>query len=85
MPGSSNLSLSERRAGDQIRLALTGPAGLSVRNTGAPLAKYKAHFVAFIGRRRPASGWQPGRYRGRISLLRRNQVILSNDIYFDLQ
>lgn len=81
MPESDQLMVVARmikvRAGDVVRLELTGPGGLHVNSGEKPLAKDKATFVTYAGLRRPAgvSRWPAGRYEGRITLERAGKVM----------
>ena len=56
--------------GDVIRLNLNGPGGFTVRNQTKPLARTKAQYVAFIGKKRRAKAWSSGIYTGTVDLVR---------------
>lgn len=62
-------------AGDRLRLTISGPEGIATENTGPPIDRSKATFTAFIGRRRPASGWPAGTYTGVVEIMRGAAVI----------
>lgn len=58
------------RKGDKLQLAVRGPAGFSVQNTTKPLAKNKAVYSIYAGKKRKAERWPAGRYRAAIEVLR---------------
>lgn len=59
------------RKGDKLQLAVRGPAGFSVQNTTKPLAKNKAVYSIFAGKKRKADRWPAGHYSATIEVLRR--------------
>jgi hypothetical protein len=62
------------RAGDVVRLRLTGPAGAVVAEDVA-LDRTQARAFRAIGRRAPPAGWPPGRYAGSTELVRAGAVL----------
>jgi murein DD-endopeptidase MepM/ murein hydrolase activator NlpD len=60
-------------AGDRVRFHLTGPDGLVVLDHVAAIARTQARHFVFAGTRRKTDTWQPGIYRGEITLVRENQ------------
>ncbi len=60
-------------AGDQVRFHLTGPDGGVVLDHVTTIARTRARHFAFAGARRKTDTWQPGIYRGEITLVRENQ------------
>lgn len=65
------------QAGDRVRLVVTGPGGEVVSAPGEPLTRAKAVALSYAGRKRPATGWPPGTYVGRATLLRAGAEVLS--------
>lgn len=62
--------------GDRIRMRLTGPSGVVAETELEPLARTKAHYVAFAGRKRRGPRWGAGRYEGTVQVLRAGKVVL---------
>jgi len=56
------------RAGDRYRITLSGPDGRTLARTEKKFQKNQARRFAWIGKRREASEWVPGRYLGRITI-----------------
>lgn len=69
--------------GDRIFLVLKGPGGLVATSDGEPLNRHKAQYVAYVGKKLVAGRWPPGRYHGRVRLLRNNKAV--RDEEFSLQ
>jgi hypothetical protein len=64
-------------AGDQQRLTVIGPGGLSLGdNVAPPLDRNKAQTITFAGRKRPPTGWPAGTYTARYTVTRQGQVAL---------
>lgn len=57
------------RAGDEMRLDLTGPEG-EILSQIARLDRAQPQFFRAAGKRRPATGWAAGTYEGLVILLR---------------
>ena len=70
--------------GDMIRLTLNGPAGFKVQNQTKPLARTKAQYVAFVGKKRRSRAWPAGSYRGYVDLIRAGKVIKSATVQVTL-
>lgn len=58
------------RDGDEQQFVITGPSGGAILDRNVRVAKGGLDWVGFAGVRRPAAGWQPGRYEGRYTLKR---------------
>ncbi len=58
------------RAGDQIRVLITGPDGVAFHEQLVELNRTQAQLFRASGRRAPNGGLQAGLYRGQVSLLR---------------
>jgi hypothetical protein len=72
------------RAGDVQQFTLKGPNGAVIASTSAPpLAKAQAQRLLFIGRNRPAQGWQAGRYIASYTVIRGGRAIMQRE--FDLR
>ncbi len=63
------------RAGDEQRIAITGPAGLDLATTAEPLPDRRAQAMVFAGRRAPDGGWPQGIYAGRYEVIRDGAVL----------
>ena len=72
------------REGDQIRLSVLGPNGFNIDNRTKPLRRDKATYVAYIGKRRKGSSWAPGRYDGRIEIIREGRTITKKEVVLNL-
>ncbi len=62
------------QAGDSLRLEVTGACGMNLTQTIA-LEKPQAQFFRSFGKRRPDTGFAPGTYQGRVTLIRNGQQI----------
>lgn len=56
------------QAGDRYQITLTAPDGSTLAKTEKQFSKNQARRFAWIGKRRKASKWPPGRYHGRITI-----------------
>lgn len=66
------------KAGDVQRLIVTGPDGsVLADNRAKPLESDKAEWLIFTGRKRPATGWQAGRYEARYEVVRGGKPLVS--------
>lgn len=65
------------RAGDVMRITITGPDGQSVTDHSDTLEKDQAQFFRAAGRRKPAAGWPSGSYAGQV-LLQRGETTISS-------
>jgi hypothetical protein len=61
--------------GDMIRLVATGPGGGIIEEVSKALDRDKATFVSYAGKKRGDVPWPPGRYEGRVELVRDGGVI----------
>ncbi len=73
------------KRGDRIRLSLQGPAGLQAANTGKPLERAKATYVAYVGKKLRQNRWPTGIYRGRVVLLRGTRVLYEKAVSYQLR
>jgi murein DD-endopeptidase MepM/ murein hydrolase activator NlpD len=65
------------REGDMQRLAVRAPDGKSIVDHAAePLDRHKAQILLFVGKKRPASGWEPGTYTATYTVSRDGNVLL---------
>ena len=62
-------------AGDQQRIAITGPDGRTIHETTEMLDTSFVSWFAFSGRRRPDGGWPLGAYQGRYTLIRDGDTV----------
>ena len=58
------------RAGDRQMMRLLSPDGTPLANADDVVTETHVQWFQFIGAKRPANGWPPGRYRGEYSLVR---------------
>jgi hypothetical protein len=58
------------RAGDRQSMRLIGPDGSVMADAADTVADTRVQWFQFVGRKRPSSGWPPGRYRGEYTLTR---------------
>lgn len=72
------------RAGDRIRLRVTGPGGFAVDTTSAPFDRNKAIAVQAAGKKRTAVRWPAGSYEGVADLLRGDVVVDAVRQRFDM-
>lgn len=67
----------EPAKGDELELVLTGPGGAPLASQRLPpLANDKAQQFAFIGKRRPATGWPAGEYHAVLRVHRAGKIVL---------
>ena len=66
------------QAGDTQTILIVGPDGAEWSRKAGVLAESNVSWFAFGGRRRPASGWAPGRYTGRYLLERDGEVLIDH-------
>lgn len=57
-------------AGDRLGLVITAPDGSVFHAAEQAMAKRQAYRIGYSGRKRPAGGWPPGTYSGRVKLTR---------------
>jgi hypothetical protein len=69
------IRLINLRAGDAMRLVVTGPGDFEASQSIPPLEREKAHYVAFVGKKRRGDRWPPGQYAGKAEILRGGKVI----------
>ncbi|WP_341211648.1 M23 family metallopeptidase [uncultured Limimaricola sp.] len=67
------------RAGDTLRLTVTGPQG-SVIDDVVPLDKTQAQLFRANGRRAPEEGWAEGDYVGRVALMRDGEMLGEREV-----
>jgi peptidase M23-like protein len=58
------------RAGDRQLMRLLSPDGVPLAKVDDAVTEAHIQWFQFIGAKRPATGWPPGRYRGEYSLVR---------------
>ena len=63
------------RAGDVLRLTISGPEGFRHGNEAAPIPRHQARYVAFAGKKRRAPSWPAGLYQGKAEVVREGSVI----------
>ena len=68
------------RQGDVQRIVLTGPNGQLLDHSEPPLPSNKDQYFVFAGRKRPASGWQPGQYSATYIVIRDGKVVIEKNI-----
>jgi hypothetical protein len=61
--------------GDEVVVTLTGPDGAIAQNRSR-LDRDKAQYMLYTGKRRPAEGWQAGRYVAAFAVLRDGKPVL---------
>lgn len=72
--------------GDIQTLGLRGPDGrILASDRIAPLDRAKAEYYAYVGKRRPASGWPAGEYTAFYSVERGGQAVISRTWRMTLQ
>lgn len=65
------------RAGDTQQLTLRSPSGrILAERSFKPVERHKAQSLAFVGRRRPATEWEKGRYEGVYAVRRNGDVVV---------
>lgn len=61
--------------GDRLRVVIDGPGGSFTEELTEPLERNKASYMTFAGKKRTISAWPPGRYQGRVEIVRDGAVI----------
>lgn len=72
------------RAGDRIRIDISGPSGFAIKSTTKPIDRNKAMYLSYAGKRRTADAWPAGRYNGKAQLLRGADVVSQMTASFTL-
>lgn len=57
-------------AGDQLSLRLSDPGGATLAENTLVVEQAQIRRFVYIGRRKPSAGWHPGRYVGRMEIVR---------------
>jgi hypothetical protein len=72
--------------GDVQELALHAPDGsvLASQQT-PPLDRDKAQWMLFVGKKRPATGFAPGRYTARYTVSRGERLVIERSFVMDLR
>lgn len=65
-------------AGDQLNLVLVGPNGIRIEDSRPALAKRKAQWFGFVGKKAPSKGWPRGEYNLTAQVIRNGQVLHEN-------
>jgi hypothetical protein len=73
------------RAGDRVRIVVTGPGGSLVEQLSAPLDRDKARWLSFAGKKRKDTPWPLGRYEGRVEIVRDSAVVAASVGVLDLR
>ena len=76
--------MTNLRAGDRIRVSISGPEGFAVDNTSAPLDRNKATYLSYAGKKLTAAAWPQGRYKGAAKILRGEAVVTETSAELDL-
>ncbi len=63
------------KVGDGVEIVLDGPAGQLAHNS-LSLVRAKAQLMLYVGARRPAAGWAPGRYVTSFIITRDGKTVL---------
>lgn len=63
------------RGGDRLRVVIDGPGGSFTEELTEPLDRNKATYMTFAGKKRTVRAWPPGRYQGRVEIVRDGAVI----------
>lgn len=61
--------------GDRLAIDLAGPAGPIAAQTLPPLARHKAQYFLYAGKKRRDALWPAGRYEGRFRLVRDGNTV----------
>ena len=61
--------------GDRLRVVIDGPGGGFTEELTKPLNRNKATYMTFAGKKRTVRAWPPGRYQGRVEIVRDGAVI----------
>lgn len=70
---------------DRLRLRLSGPDGFHSASSTEPLQRWKAHYVAFVGKRLRSSRWAGGQYKGTAEIIRNGTVLQAAHGTLDLR
>lgn len=72
--------LLNARRGDRIRFRFAGPGGVSLDQTSEALSGSRQIMVSGSGLRSKRPAWPPGRYEGRVEVLRDGRAIATTDV-----
>ncbi len=72
--------------GDLVELELTGPGGPALISHRARIEREQVRIFRWAGRKRPAAGWPPGKYHGKIRyLIRDDPPRALSSVEFDVE
>lgn len=73
--------------GDTVRLSLSGPTGETLAAREVLMSAPQARWSGFVGRNRPAAGWQPGTYvvRASVSRLADSATATGRELSFEVR
>ncbi len=72
------------RAGDQVKMTVTGPDGFSADDEGKPIDRNKATWLSYAGKKLTKPAWPAGLYSGKAELLRNGQSVAKIESTFEL-
>lgn len=64
--------------GDQVLTKLSGPQGTLAQSKSKPLARHKAQYVQYSGKKRPKGGWGAGLYVSEVAVIRQGERVLQH-------
>jgi hypothetical protein len=70
------VDVAHLQEGDHLVLTLKSPDGGIMAARDIPFSRPTGRFFAFAGAKRPERGWQPGPYKGRIQVIRGDQILI---------
>ena len=71
-------------AGDRIRTVISGPGGTLVEQLSEPLDRHKAMYPSYTAVKRDQPRWTPGRYEGRVEIVREGTVVAASTGTLDI-
>lgn len=72
------------RAGDQVKISVSGPDGFAAEDPGKPIDRSKATWLSYAGKKLTKPAWAPGRYAGKATLIRDGKAVTEIERTFDL-
>lgn len=63
------------RAGDLVKISVTGPEGFTAEDPGKPIDRNKATWLSYAGKKLTKPAWPAGKYTGKATVLRDGETI----------
>ncbi len=80
------VSIANMKKGDRISFKLKDSQGTVIINQiSKAVPRHKARWMQYSGKKKPAQGWNPGKYHGQIKLIRNGGTVLNRKLEMTLR